>query len=77
MDNRDIDWLLEAESERNGSYLTAQNAQATIANIKRNAIRDKSIVAKIRLQALMTAKDQRAVALSTFSCINCYKLEWQ
>jgi hypothetical protein len=75
--NRDIDWLLDTESERNGSYLTEQNAQATIANNKGNTSRDKNILAKFRTQVLMTAKDQQAVALSTFHCINCYKLEWQ
>jgi len=48
VDNRDIDWLLEPESVRNGSYLTEQNAQATIANNKGNASRDKSILAKFR-----------------------------
>ena len=77
MDNRDIDWLLEPESVRNGSYLTEQNAQATIANNKGNASRDKSILAKFRTQVLMTEKDQRVVALNTYHCINCYKLEWQ
>ena len=75
MDNRDIDWLLEPEPERNGSYLTEQNAQATIANNNGTANRDKSILLEIRTKALMAAKDQRAVALGTFYCINCYKLE--
>ena len=74
MDNRDVNWLLEAESKRNGSYLTEQNAQATIANNKGNASRDKNILAEIRTQALMTAKDQRAVALETLYRINCYRL---
>ena len=77
MDNRDIDWLLEPESEQNGSYLTEQNAQATIANNKGNASRDKNILAEIRTNVLMTAKDQRAVARGTYYGINCYKLEWQ
>ena len=77
MDNRDIDWLLEPESVRNGSYLTEQNAQATIANNNGTASRDKSILSEIRTQVLMAAKDQRAVARSTYYCINRYKLEWQ
>jgi hypothetical protein len=77
VDNRDIDWLLEPESERSDSYLTEQNAQVTIANNKGKASRDKNILAEIRTQVLMTAKDQRAVARSTYYCINRYKLEWQ
>ena len=77
MDNRDVNWLLEPELERNCSYLTEQNAQATIANNNGNASRDKNILAEIRTYVLMTAKDQRGVTLVTFYRINCYNHEWQ
>ena len=77
MDNRDIDWLLAPESERNGSYLTEQNAQATIANNNGNAILDRNILANISKYALMAAKGLRAATLSIFCCINCYNIEWQ
>ena len=77
MDNRDVNWLLEPESERNGSYLTEQNAQATIENRNGIARRGKSMLATISTKALMTAKGQRAVALGTFYCVNYYKLKWQ
>ena len=77
MDNRDVDWLLEPESKRNGSYLTEQNAQATIANSNGNASLDRSILDNIRTYVLMAAKGLLAATLSTFYCINCYNIEWQ
>ena len=77
MDNGDVNWLLAPESERNGSYLTEQNAQATNANRNASKSRGKSMLATISTKALMTVKGQRAVALDILYWVNYYKLKWQ